>query len=41
VTPFNWTYRLPAAITEIAKDEDLIQAVSDLTRVAPVKRKKK
>jgi 4-alpha-glucanotransferase len=40
VSPFNWTYRLPAAIAEIAKDEDLMQAVSDLAQIAPVKRKK-
>jgi 4-alpha-glucanotransferase len=41
VTLFNWTYRLPAPIAEIAKDEDLLQAVSDLARIAPVNRKKK
>jgi 4-alpha-glucanotransferase len=41
VAPSNWTYRLPAPIEEIAKDEDLIQAVSDLAQVAPAKRKKK
>jgi 4-alpha-glucanotransferase len=35
-TPFNWTYRLPAAIAEISKDEDLIQAVSDLAQIEPV-----
>jgi 4-alpha-glucanotransferase len=40
-TPFNWTYRLPAPVEEIAKDEDLIQAVLDLARAAPAKRKKK
>jgi 4-alpha-glucanotransferase len=40
VTPFNWTYRLPAPMAEIGKDEDLIQAVSDLAGIAPVKRKK-
>jgi 4-alpha-glucanotransferase len=40
VTPFNWTYRLPASMAEIGKDEDLIQAVSDLAGIAPVKRKK-
>ena len=27
---FNWTYRLPATIDEIAKDEDLIRAVAEL-----------
>jgi 4-alpha-glucanotransferase len=37
---FNWTYRLPAPIEEIAKDKDLIQAVSDLAQVTPAKRKK-
>ncbi|MDR0387957.1 MAG: 4-alpha-glucanotransferase [Treponema sp.] len=39
--PFNWTYRLPASIEEIAKDGDLIQAVSDLARIAPARRRKK
>jgi 4-alpha-glucanotransferase len=37
-TRFNWTYRLPAAIAEIAKDKDLIQAVSDLAQIGPAKR---
>jgi 4-alpha-glucanotransferase len=41
VTPFNWTYRLPDSIEEIAKDKALIQAVSDLALIAPAKRKKK
>jgi 4-alpha-glucanotransferase len=41
IAPVNWTYRLPAPIEEIAKDEDLIQAVSDLAQIAPAKRKKK
>ncbi|MDR3131091.1 MAG: 4-alpha-glucanotransferase [Treponema sp.] len=38
--PFNWTYRLPAPIEEIAKDEVLIQSVLDLAVAAPAKRKK-
>jgi 4-alpha-glucanotransferase len=40
-TPFNWTYRLPTPIEEIAEDGDLIQAVADLTQAVPAKRKKK
>jgi 4-alpha-glucanotransferase len=34
---FNWTYRLPAAITELAEDEDLIKAVRELGSVKPAK----
>jgi 4-alpha-glucanotransferase len=30
---FNWTYRLPAAISELAKDEDLVRAVKELSKV--------
>jgi 4-alpha-glucanotransferase len=37
---FNWTYRLPAAISELAKDEDLIRAVSELAAVKPAVKKK-
>jgi 4-alpha-glucanotransferase len=32
---FNWTYRLPATISELAKDEDLIRAVSGLAAIKP------
>jgi 4-alpha-glucanotransferase len=38
---FNWTYRLPAAMAEIGKDGDLIQAVKDLAAIQPQKKKKK
>jgi len=37
---FNWTYRLPALISELAKDEDLIRAVSELAAVKPAVQKK-
>ena len=37
---FNWTYRLPANISELAKDEDLIRAVSELAAVKPAVKKK-
>jgi 4-alpha-glucanotransferase len=30
---FNWTYRLPALISELAKDEDLVKAISGLSAV--------
>jgi 4-alpha-glucanotransferase len=33
VNEFNWTYRLPAEIAEIAKDKELIAAVSELAAV--------
>jgi 4-alpha-glucanotransferase len=36
---FNWTYRLPARIDEIAKDKELLQAVAELSRIKAVKRK--
>jgi 4-alpha-glucanotransferase len=39
VNDFNWTYRLPAAITEIAKDKELILAVRELSRIKPAKKK--
>lgn len=32
---FNWTYRLPARIEEIAKDKDLILAVKEFSRIRP------
>jgi 4-alpha-glucanotransferase len=34
---FNWTYRLPASIGELAKDEDLIKAVKELSEIKPGK----
>jgi len=34
---FNWTYRLPASITEISKDKDLVKAVAELAKVKPAK----
>jgi len=37
---FNWTYRLPAPISELAKDEDLIRVVSELAAVKPAVQKK-
>jgi 4-alpha-glucanotransferase len=36
---FNWTYRLPAPISEIMKDEELIRAVSDLAAIKPAVKK--
>ncbi|MDR0644396.1 MAG: 4-alpha-glucanotransferase [Treponema sp.] len=33
VSEFNWTYRLPVTIAEIAKDEELIYAVRELSKV--------
>jgi 4-alpha-glucanotransferase len=39
VTDFNWTYRLPAPIKEIEKDETLIKAVQELAAIAPKKKK--
>jgi 4-alpha-glucanotransferase len=36
---FNWTYRLPAKIDEIAKDKELIAAVAELSGVKSVKKK--
>jgi 4-alpha-glucanotransferase len=37
---FNWTYRLPAPVSEIGRDEDLIKAVKELADLKPVKAKK-
>jgi 4-alpha-glucanotransferase len=37
---FNWTYRLPAPIAEIAKDADLINAVRELADIKPAKKAK-
>jgi 4-alpha-glucanotransferase len=39
VNDFVWTYRLPALISEIAKDKELILAVRELSRVKATKRK--
>ncbi|MDR1955480.1 MAG: 4-alpha-glucanotransferase [Treponema sp.] len=36
VDDFNWTYRLPASITEIGKDQHLVRAVRELSEVVPV-----
>jgi len=35
---FNWTYRLPATIREIAKDKELLAAVAELSRIKAVKK---
>jgi 4-alpha-glucanotransferase len=37
---FNWTYRLPALISELVKDEDLIRMVSELAAIKPALKKK-
>ena len=37
---FNWTYRLPANISTLAKDEDLVRTVSELAAVKPAVKKK-
>jgi len=36
---FNWTYRLPALISEIAKDKELIKTVAELSRIKVAKKK--
>ena len=36
---FNWTYRLPATMSELLKDEDLIRAVSELAAIKPAAKK--
>jgi 4-alpha-glucanotransferase len=36
---FNWTYRLPAAVEELEKDEGLVKAIRELCNVAPKKKK--
>jgi 4-alpha-glucanotransferase len=36
---FNWTYRLPAQIEEIAKDKELIAAVAELNKIKPAMKK--
>jgi 4-alpha-glucanotransferase len=35
---FNWTYRLPASVSEIAKDKDVVKAVQELSKVKAAKR---
>jgi 4-alpha-glucanotransferase len=35
---FNWTYRLPATIEEISKDNDVIAAVKTLAKIKPEQR---
>lgn len=37
---FNWTYRLPATIEELMKQEDLIRAVAELAAIKPAEKKK-
>jgi len=39
LSDFNWTYRLPAPINEIAKDKELINTVRELSRIKPAKKK--
>ena len=38
---FNWTYRLPASIQELARDKDLVKAVAELAAVKPLSQAKK
>ena len=38
VNDFNWTYRLPAPINQIAKDKELVGAVKELSRVKMAKK---
>jgi 4-alpha-glucanotransferase len=35
---FNWTWRFPASIGEIGRDEDLVKAVKELAAVKPAKK---
>ena len=37
---FNWTYRLPASIDEIGKDNDLVNAVGELGKVKAAKKQR-
>jgi 4-alpha-glucanotransferase len=37
---FNWTYRLPAVISELAKDKDLIRQIAELAEIKPAAKKK-
>ncbi|MCL2093586.1 MAG: 4-alpha-glucanotransferase [Treponema sp.] len=39
INDFNWTYRLPALISDIAKDEELIRQVKELGMVKVAERK--
>jgi 4-alpha-glucanotransferase len=39
-TDFNWTYRLPASLKELEKDEALIKSVQELAAITPKKKKK-
>jgi 4-alpha-glucanotransferase len=38
---FNWTYRLPAPIEEIAKDKDLLRTIAELSRIKALPKKPK
>jgi len=38
VSDFNWTYRLPAPIHELAKDKELILAVKEISKTKPAKK---
>jgi 4-alpha-glucanotransferase len=38
---FNWTYRLPASVSELARDEDLVKAVAELSAVKRKVKKEK
>jgi 4-alpha-glucanotransferase len=35
---FNWTYRLPASVGEIAKDKDLVKTIAELSKVKAEKK---
>jgi 4-alpha-glucanotransferase len=37
---FNWTYRLPASIDEIGKDNDLVNAVAELGKIKAAKKQR-
>ncbi len=36
---FNWTYRLPASMEEIAKDKELVCSVAELSKIKAAKKK--
>jgi 4-alpha-glucanotransferase len=36
---FNWTYRLPATIEEISKDEDLIRTIAEISGIKAAQKK--
>ncbi|MDR3304400.1 MAG: 4-alpha-glucanotransferase [Treponema sp.] len=36
---FNWTYRLPATIEELAKDADFTRSVEELSHIPPIEKK--